>query len=85
MTTTLDILQGYFQTLGISTYRLDGSTSREVREANIAEFNEKQWPENDNNPVPGNDQDSDQNGDKKETEKNGIISKYVIINLLYTL
>jgi hypothetical protein len=70
MTTTLDILQGYFQTLGISTYRLDGSTSREVREANIAEFNEKQWPENDDNPVPGNDQDSDQNGDKKEAEKN---------------
>jgi len=38
MTTTLDILQGYLTSQKINCYRLDGSTSREEREANIAAF-----------------------------------------------
>ena len=40
MTTTLDILQGYLSSLNIRSYRLDGSTSREEREANIAAFSD---------------------------------------------
>ena len=34
----MDILQGFFQNLGINAFRLDGSTPRETRESDIADF-----------------------------------------------
>ena len=37
-TSTMDILQGYFENLGINTFRLDGQTPREARESNISDF-----------------------------------------------
>jgi len=45
MTTTLDILQGYLTSQKINCYRLDGSTSREEREANIAAFTDPLDPD----------------------------------------
>ncbi len=37
-TSTMDILQGFFHNLGISAFRLDGSTPREIRESDISDF-----------------------------------------------
>ena len=53
MTTTLDIIQGYLQGVNIDCFRLDGGTSREDREENIAAFTSGSMQGPSDNDAPG--------------------------------
>ena len=69
MTTMLNILQGFLQIKGISCYRLDGSTDRQVREEIISNFFDSNSNRDDGvSKVPGD----------RETEKKDNIRVFLL-------